>query len=203
MIEGRLLIDLTRTEYAQQASAVEPIALAEDGFEVEVRVRRDQPCSREARDILRDQAHRVSVSFSAPDPGTLSAWQAALGAFPQPEPPRHGWLGKTEVPSIALVRGLAEVWDPGSWFMPTRDLIDALIRAHPDVWGEGGRWGKALTAQRLGRILASDYRVNSCRRPDGDRARGYHIADLVQVWISLGLGCPSLTDQHTDMEEDQ
>ena len=37
-----------------------------------------------------------------------------------------------------------------------------------------------------------EFKVNSRREPDGDRARGYHAADLASVWTSMGVAAPAV-----------
>ena len=74
-------------------------------------------------------------------------------------------------PHVVLLGHLAEVWPDGESFAPSDALVADLVREFPAEWGTESSYGKALTVQRMGRMLASSYKVNSQRRPDGDRAR--------------------------------
>ena len=50
----------------------------------------------------------------------------------------------------------------------------------------GSPFGKALTAQRLGRMLASSYGINSTRL-ERTGPRGYAYAALLPVWHRMGV----------------
>ncbi|BAK36063.1 hypothetical protein MLP_30490 [Microlunatus phosphovorus NM-1] len=87
-----------------------------------------------------------------------------------------------EAPHVLLLRHVMEVWPSGESFVPTPVLIDALARAHPDVWGDFSPFDKPLTMQRLGRMLTK-YKINSSREPGGERRRGY---TRISVWSVAG-----------------
>ncbi|KUH93936.1 hypothetical protein AU188_07910 [Mycobacterium sp. IS-3022] len=97
-------------------------------------------------------------------------------------------------PHVVLLGHIAEVWPHGERFAPTDHLLSRLIDAHPDMWGALSTFGKPLTAQRLGRMLATKYNIHSTRRPDGDRARGYILASLTSAFRGLGVRFPSEPD---------
>lgn len=94
-----------------------------------------------------------------------------------------------ERPAILLLKHLFEVWPEGETFWPTADIITALVFKHPTVWGDAGPFGKELTAQRLGRMLASSYKVNSTRIANSG-PRGYTYASLSAVWRRMRVGPP-------------
>lgn len=87
-----------------------------------------------------------------------------------------------EAPHVLLLRHVMEIWPLGESFVPTPVLIDALAKAHPDVWGDFSPFDKPLTMQRLGRMLTK-YKINSSREPGGERRRGY---TRVSVWSVAG-----------------
>lgn len=91
-----------------------------------------------------------------------------------------------EKPALLLLRHLHDLWPATETFMPTVELCDLLARNHPDEWGDGSPFGKAITAQRLGRMLATSYKINSTRL-DRDGARGYVRATLAQAWQTMGI----------------
>lgn len=77
-------------------------------------------------------------------------------------------------PAVQLAMDIRKVFDEkGSRFVETRELVTALIFENPGMWSRESEYGKDLTAQRLGRMLSSSWRIHSKQRPDGDRARGY------------------------------
>jgi len=89
-------------------------------------------------------------------------------------------------PAVLLLGHLHEGWDADEPFLPTARLIDGLVHDHPDDWGDASPLGKRLTAQRLGRMLATAYGVNSTRL-DRTGPRGYAQAALLPVWYRMGV----------------
>ena len=97
-------------------------------------------------------------------------------------------------PAVLLLKHLHALWHEGELFMPTQTLVASLVNYHPEEWGLGSPFGKALTAQRFGRMLASAYGLNSTRVEHGG-ARGYTYASLLPVWRRMGIAAPlSRTD---------
>lgn len=99
----------------------------------------------------------------------------------------------TQRPHVALVAHLHALWPANSTFVATADLITELVLEHPDMWGENSSFGKALTAQRLGRMLATAYGVNSTRL-SGTGPRGYTRASLERAWRRMGVTVPDGPD---------
>jgi hypothetical protein len=89
-------------------------------------------------------------------------------------------------PAVLLLKHTHDLWPDGEAFFPTSALVAALVARHPDEWGVASPFGKPLTVQRLGRILASSYGVNSTRL-DRLGPRGYSWASLVPVWRRMGV----------------
>lgn len=81
-------------------------------------------------------------------------------------------------PHVILLGHIAEAWDETEPFIRTDELIDRLVAQHPEMWGELSSYGKRLTAQRLGRMLAANYRVHSGRENGSYGPRGYWRASL-------------------------
>lgn len=94
-----------------------------------------------------------------------------------------------ERPALVLLRDLAAVWEPQEVFVPTTDLITRLIVHNPITWGEASTFGKALTVQRFGRMLASSWKIHSSRQ--GDSPRGYHRLDLESACRRMGIHLPT------------
>jgi hypothetical protein len=90
-----------------------------------------------------------------------------------------------ERPAVVLLKHMHQLW-PEETFYPTTSVVRDLANAHPDEWGDGSPFGKPVTAQRLGRMLASSYGVNSTRL-DRDGPRGYTRASLEPVWRRMGV----------------
>lgn len=69
-----------------------------------------------------------------------------------------------ERPAVVLLAHIWQSWPEGVAFVPTSDLLDRLLAEHPAIWGGDSPFGRPLTAQRLGRMLATSYKVNSTRQ---------------------------------------
>lgn len=93
-------------------------------------------------------------------------------------------------PSLVLIDHIAEVWHQGETFVGTQDLVNRLIRTHPEMWGQMSSYGRDLTTQRLGRMLSDAYKVLSTRLPSDDRTRGYTARSLDAAMA--GSGYPPL-----------
>lgn len=91
-----------------------------------------------------------------------------------------------ERPALALLRHLLDLWPEKTTFIATNVLCDDLARLHPDEWGNLSPFGRPITPQRLGRMLATSYKVNSTRL-DRSGPRGYTRASLLPVWTRMGV----------------
>ena len=89
-------------------------------------------------------------------------------------------------PAVVLLKHLHDAWPQDEPFVSTLLLIRALVTDHPDDWGDSSPFGKPLTAQRLGRMLATSYGVNSTRI-ERDGPRGYARAALTTAWRRMGI----------------
>jgi hypothetical protein len=94
----------------------------------------------------------------------------------------------TTPPAVRLLHDIHRVWPDGEHFTPTTTLISELILHNPRQWGAESSFGRALTFQRLGRMLAQGFKVNSSRQGDGPR--GYYRQALAPVWRRMGIGLP-------------
>jgi Protein of unknown function (DUF3631) len=94
-----------------------------------------------------------------------------------------------EKPAVVLLRHIYETWPDHTPFLPTSDLIDRLVAEHSNVWGEDGPIGKRLTAQRLGRMLATGYKINSGRETNYG-PRGYFYASFLGAWRRMRITLP-------------
>jgi hypothetical protein len=91
-----------------------------------------------------------------------------------------------ERPTVVLLGHIHEAWHPTETFVATETLILRLCREHPDVWGDLSSFGKSLTPQRLGRMLASGYNIHSAR-PDTAGPRGYLLVSFSTAFRGFGL----------------
>lgn len=114
--------------------------------------------------------------------------QLALHDLEQQEHDREDGMVRTR-PAVALLTHMSEVWPTGEAFTSTADLVNALIFEYPDYWGESSPYGRALTAQRFGRMLATSYGINSTRIVRGG-PRGYTYASLAPTWGRMGVAAP-------------
>jgi hypothetical protein len=88
-------------------------------------------------------------------------------------------------PTVTLLFNLHDVWHADEEFMPTKDLLRRLILSNPVMWGPGSSFGRELTVQRMGRMLATGFNIHSGRRSDG--SRGYARHALGPAWRRLGV----------------
>lgn len=88
----------------------------------------------------------------------------------------------TQRPHVVLLAHLAASWLPGETFLRTESLIDRLVDRHPDMWGERSSYGKRLTPQRLGKMLASNYKIHSGRENGSYGPRGYYLAAFASAF---------------------
>lgn len=91
-----------------------------------------------------------------------------------------------EPPGMVILRDLAAVWPHPESFVPTELLVSKLVVHSPEYWGVLSNYGKALTAHRLGRLVAQASKVTSTR-PGGRGPRGYALTSLDPVWRRLGI----------------
>jgi len=91
-----------------------------------------------------------------------------------------------ERPAVLLLKHIREAWPAGEVFVATSDLRRDLIEQHPAVWDAESPYGKPLTAQRLGRMLAGAYKINSSRQSNTG-PRGYLWVAFVTVWSRMGI----------------
>ncbi len=89
-------------------------------------------------------------------------------------------------PAVALLAHLHEVYSTDERFVATDQLIERLVRAHPETWGHESGFGKRLTAQRLGRMLVTAYNLHS-DRPGGVGPRGYLRSTLAPAFRRFAL----------------
>lgn len=87
--------------------------------------------------------------------------------------------------NLQLAKDLFAVFGTEPGFIPTVQLVSKLIRHNPDQWSSSSFYGKDLTPQRFGRILANAYGLNSMRI--GDSARGYYSDQFKRIWQQLGI----------------
>ncbi|MFJ3958896.1 DUF3631 domain-containing protein [Arthrobacter sp. NPDC090010] len=89
-------------------------------------------------------------------------------------------------PAVILLKDLSEVWGDTD-FRKTTSLVTELALHNPEMWGMNSAYGKALTTQRMGRMLMQAYKINSVKLPDGDRPRGYRRTAFTQLWDQFDL----------------
>lgn len=93
----------------------------------------------------------------------------------------------TEPPGMVMMRDLHAVWPKDTTFVTTDDLVTKLIVHNPEFWGPASAYGKALTAKRLGLLVAQASKVTSVR-PGNRGKRGYQYSVIAPVWHRLGIG---------------
>lgn len=88
---------------------------------------------------------------------------------------------------VHLLRDMHELFtETGEDFLSTeRDVLPALRARHPERWSTASSFGRDLTAQRLGRMLAKNFTIRSSK--DGEDRRGYQRGSFVRAWRAVGL----------------
>ncbi len=82
-------------------------------------------------------------------------------------------------PTMQAILDVAEIVKDRQ-FVPTSEIVAKMITDRPDRWGDESSYGRDLTAQRLGKMLAGAG-IRSKQEPDGERRRGYAEADVAAV----------------------
>ncbi|OLT51514.1 hypothetical protein BJF89_07375 [Corynebacterium sp. CNJ-954] len=97
--------------------------------------------------------------------------------------------GLTRIPRhVQLLRDIAAVWPDGETFFPTGELLDAVQRRQPGMWGAVSPYG-ALTPQGMGRMLVKNFGIRS-ERLTGIRSRGgrgYYLHVFFPSMSSFGI----------------
>lgn len=95
---------------------------------------------------------------------------------------------------VQLVKDIYELWPSDHRFMSTEIIRVSLIANNPEMWGSASRFGKDLTVQRMGRMLARSFKINSSR-PDTHGPRGYMRDDFRAIWRRFKVdGVPGKPD---------
>lgn len=90
----------------------------------------------------------------------------------------------SERPAVVLLKNIHNVWEQGVKFTPTQTIINDLIQNNPNEWGESSNFGKALTVQRMGRMLSQGFKIHSSKL---NGVRGYRFSDFEKPFRQFGL----------------
>jgi hypothetical protein len=97
-------------------------------------------------------------------------------------------------PAVILLEDMHAVWREEEAFLPTTGIIARLIEHNPDYWGQFSAYGRALTAQRMGRLIVQSSKVHASK--NSSDVRGYARDRFTTAWRQLGItlpGEPSVT----------
>ena len=98
-------------------------------------------------------------------------------------------------PGMVILTDLHHVWPDSEDLIQSEDLVRLLIQHNPDYWSADSAYGKALTQQRLGKLVVQSAKVTT-QRPGGRGHRGYLRRQFVPVWqrlrIEKSTGAPSV-----------
>ncbi|MGO2312562.1 MAG: DUF3631 domain-containing protein [Brachybacterium tyrofermentans] len=88
---------------------------------------------------------------------------------------------------VHLLRDIHDLYtQQGEEFMrTTEDILPLLISSHPERWSASSHFGKALTPQRMGRMLVKHFTIRSGK--DTADKRGYHRGSFTRAWRAIGL----------------
>lgn len=87
-------------------------------------------------------------------------------------------------PQMVLLADLYAIWAPEESFVNTNELVRRLISQNPDYWDVSSAYGRALTVQRMGRLLAQ-LKIRSSK--DSRDHRGYHRTAFLKPWRQSGI----------------
>lgn len=102
-------------------------------------------------------------------------------------------------PQTALLRDLAECWPGGVGLWRSQEMAEVLAERYPGRWGEGSRFGRALTVQRMGQLLTQGFKISASR--DSLGTRGYLLADFRAAFGAFGLDQIAQTDETVRTDE--
>ncbi|MEU2035156.1 DUF3631 domain-containing protein [Nocardia amamiensis] len=91
-------------------------------------------------------------------------------------------------PHVVLLADLQKAFGEQE-FVPTAELLERLARGNPEMWAaDAFKSRTAITAQRMGRMLSTNYRIHSWRPTSPkNAARGYRRSDFDRAWQYMGL----------------
>lgn len=87
-------------------------------------------------------------------------------------------------PQMVLLSDLKAVWMDAETFVGTTELVRRLIAHNPNYWDVQSAYGRALTVQRMGKILAQ---VKVRASKDSKDHRGYQRGAFEIAWRQSGL----------------
>lgn len=89
-------------------------------------------------------------------------------------------------PGMVLLRDLFDAWPADEDFLSSKEMVDLLVAHNPDYWDAGSGYGRAINAQRLGRMLNQAAKIHSTReRRNGPR--GFERTQFQLAWTRLGI----------------
>lgn len=87
---------------------------------------------------------------------------------------------------MVLLKDLFDAWPDDEDFLSSKEMVDLLIAHNPDYWDVGSGYGRAINAQRLGRMLNQAAKIHSVRdRRNGPR--GFTRTQFQLAWTRLGI----------------
>lgn len=98
-------------------------------------------------------------------------------------------------PAIVALKDVMTVWPEGREHLTSETLVRFLIAESPEQWGATSSYGRALTPQRLGRMLSSNFGIHTGKTSTGERVY-FHTAFLT-VWGRLGVKPPRASTPST------
>jgi hypothetical protein len=87
-------------------------------------------------------------------------------------------------PQMVLLTDLYQEWGDGEPFLNSHEIVHRLATGHADYWGLSSSYGRELTVQRLGRLLAQ-VKIRASR--NWNDQRGYHRDTFEKAWRQSGI----------------
>jgi hypothetical protein len=87
-------------------------------------------------------------------------------------------------PQMVLLAELYTAWQTDEIFLNSHEIVRRLVDGNPDYWGTGSAYGRELTVQRLGRLLAQ-LKIRASKNAKDQR--GYHREVFAKPWRQSGI----------------
>jgi hypothetical protein len=87
-------------------------------------------------------------------------------------------------PQMVLLTDLYCQWKDDEPFLTSHEMVRRLVHANADYWGTSSAYGRELTVQRLGRLLAQ-LKIRASKNAKDQR--GYHRAAFERSWRQSGI----------------
>ncbi len=134
---------------------------------------------------MKEKWHPLSrVAAAVGGKWPITVWELIERDIAEADMEREEGLMK-QPPAMVLLRDLYAEWGEDEAFLTSSELISRLLRRNPDWWGVSSSYGRALTAQRMGRMIVQATKIKSSKNYADQR--GYAREAFVTAWRQLAI----------------